>query len=746
MFGEWIEECRERVSREHRGPLSWLGSRSKPLEMNPHDDVPESVLNHYEELLTSGQVVWGHTVMANREMYSPGRLDRPGNVVYSPERYFDNRPHRLADVADAVGALKYTLPDVPDLAEVAETISDEYNAVKRQWLPDQLTDGREVYLAWIILHRSRLPSGFLSDRLLPLLIHPEKTWANMILPIPYWAPSLVDEWGRLASKLEKAPRPGGKLWIDTATYPTCGDPDGEIRDAHVSLTTRAARKVRELAAQQGLGVEFYLAVSTIPKDRVFEPKISLAPTWLRDREDCFISRGVRIIVSREQIASLQGAVIDYFDSWYYGKGFRVRNPNEPEQPTEAYAIQPQPVGHHPRAAESPSNQSSRPPNRRGKPNWKGRLVLSFLLLFFAAGSFLMASMQGLQAGRRPLLIFAGVVEVGLAIVSLFVDLGDQTMEREAELRPLAMRGYWRGLKHSLPLLGVVSAVWFMLVVLTILLPIGSPISMLPLVYGLSVALAGYLWYGMARVQDGLGWPPVMFMSYYRSPIQATPHIWKNPKRYGPPLLLSVFGCLLLPISIGVLVLREHIPNTLWSSPPQLPIAADGDKGKQAQAELPTHKLFELDPRDYLSDLEQFDLRPGPWPIARNGKIGYETRDISVNGAPSPKGMGMHPPNSPEFASVKFHLHKKAAVFKAGGAVNDTPIVVTGRAVFEVLGDGKSLWQSAPVAKGERPTECSIDVSGIEVIELRTRAVGGNFGVNAVWLEPRLLQNPDTPDP
>jgi hypothetical protein len=139
------------------------------------------------------------------------------------------------------------------------------------------------------------------------------------------------------------------------------------------------------------------------------------------------------------------------------------------------------------------------------------------------------------------------------------------------------------------------------------------------------------------------------------------------------------------------------------------------------------------------------VNPGPWPIARNGKIGYEAREISVNGEPSPKGMGMHPPESPAFASVKFRLDKKAAIFKAGGAVNDTTIPVAGRAVFEVLGDGKSLWQSAPVGKGEKPAECTIDVSSIDVIELRTRAEGGNFGVNAVWLEPRLLQCADTPD-
>jgi hypothetical protein len=352
-------------------------------------------------------------------------------------------------------------------------------------------------------------------------------------------------------------------------------------------------------------------------------------------------------------------------------------------------------------------------------------------------------MQGFSAGDRTLFIFVGLVAVAFGIVFLFVDVRDRNREREAELRPAAMRGYWRGLKHALPLLAVVGGIWFVMVVASLFLPIDSPISMLTMFYGTPVALVGYLWYGVTRVQDGLGWPRLMFTSYYRYPIQATQHLWRNPKRYGRPHSLAVFGVLLSLATFGVFLLKEVVPKVV--SPPQFADTPLGDKTKEAPAEAPAHKLFEFGARDYLSDLEQFDVKPGPWPIARNGKIGYEAREIAVNGHPSPKGMGMHPPEGPGFASVKFRLDKKAAVFKAEGAVNDTPIAVAGRAVFEVLGDGKMLWQSAPVAKGENPAECIIDVSSIDVIELRTRAEGGNFGVNAVWLEPRLLQHADTPD-
>jgi S1-C subfamily serine protease len=156
-------------------------------------------------------------------------------------------------------------------------------------------------------------------------------------------------------------------------------------------------------------------------------------------------------------------------------------------------------------------------------------------------------------------------------------------------------------------------------------------------------------------------------------------------------------------------------------------------------------LFAAGPREYLSDLKEIDVRAGPWPLSKNGLIGPEKNPIAVGGARSPKGLGLHPPDRPGYAAARYRLGKQAAVFKAAVALNDTAQLVASQAVFEVYGDDKRLWQSAPVGKGVKAQECSVDVSGVDVLELRVTSQGSHFGLHAVWLEPRLLQKADTPD-
>jgi hypothetical protein len=50
-----------------------------------------------------------------------------------------------------------------------------------------------------------------------------------------------------------------------------------------------------------------------------------------------------------------------------------------------------------------------------------------------------------------------------------------------------------------------------------------------------------------------------------------------------------------------------------------------------------------------------------------------------------------------------------------------------------------------VGKDTRPEECSVDVNGIDMLELRVSSKGSHLGLHAVWLEPRLLEAMDRPD-
>jgi hypothetical protein len=156
------------------------------------------------------------------------------------------------------------------------------------------------------------------------------------------------------------------------------------------------------------------------------------------------------------------------------------------------------------------------------------------------------------------------------------------------------------------------------------------------------------------------------------------------------------------------------------------------------------KIFQGGPFRYLSDLPVYAEQAGRWPITRNGLIGDGGKVIIVNGDSSPKGIGMHPPDNAD-AVVKFRLYREAAWFKAKAGLNDTAGRIVSSAVFEVLGDGKPLWKSDPLDRAGRSRDCIVDVSDVDVLELRVHATGPGQELHAAWMEPRVLQAVDTPD-
>jgi serine/threonine-protein kinase len=140
---------------------------------------------------------------------------------------------------------------------------------------------------------------------------------------------------------------------------------------------------------------------------------------------------------------------------------------------------------------------------------------------------------------------------------------------------------------------------------------------------------------------------------------------------------------------------------------------------------------------YLSQLNGFDWT-GYQGLGK-GSVTADNRDlkIAVNGAKYPLGLGMHP-YSNNSAQVKFLLRGlKARSFKASVALNDT--VETGESplTFVALGDGKPLWTSNAVQKRHITQECSINVSRIDVLELRVYCPGPLGGAHGVWIDPFL---------
>lgn len=143
------------------------------------------------------------------------------------------------------------------------------------------------------------------------------------------------------------------------------------------------------------------------------------------------------------------------------------------------------------------------------------------------------------------------------------------------------------------------------------------------------------------------------------------------------------------------------------------------------------------PFRYLTDLDELDIQPGPWPLGKYGTNGVNA-SIRVNGIPAPYGLGLHPPSSGG-ASVKYRLDGKFKTFSTGVALNDADLGFESSVVFSVIGDGRLLWKSNAIKARESVEFCDVSVKGVKQLELRTECPGNSNAGHACWLDPVLAK-------
>jgi hypothetical protein len=146
---------------------------------------------------------------------------------------------------------------------------------------------------------------------------------------------------------------------------------------------------------------------------------------------------------------------------------------------------------------------------------------------------------------------------------------------------------------------------------------------------------------------------------------------------------------------------------------------------------------------FLSDLMEFATRPekgkGHYPFSKDGLPKGPKTPVKVKDMAYHKALYMHPVNG-EFARTCYALGKKAKSLQGKVALNDTLLKGKECAVsFMILGDDKVLWKSEPFTKTGILQEFSIDVSGVDVLELRVvPAEWTAWGSDAVWLDPSVV--------
>jgi hypothetical protein len=143
-------------------------------------------------LLQEGYVVMGHFARAFFPAFIPGKMTHYGSVVYC----LDPAPvEKLFELAWRVNLLrKDNSPPPAGTETVATAIRDDRSQFVRLRLPPQVSTVEQSFFANICIQRTRLPFGYIHDRLVPLLVAPQKTEWCMLLPIRFWDDGFKEAW------------------------------------------------------------------------------------------------------------------------------------------------------------------------------------------------------------------------------------------------------------------------------------------------------------------------------------------------------------------------------------------------------------------------------------------------------------------------------------------------------------------------------------------------------------------------
>jgi Fe-S cluster assembly iron-binding protein IscA len=320
-MNSWLAECRKEFnSTGARRLLRKFGIAQQPrfAEVCAGEEASPDAVRYYQMLLDGGRVVWGAIVQANRRAYMPGNDDLPAVVAFSPKPDLDNDPEALQDIAHRVFALRGQAPEEPNLARIARLISDETAEFHHERLPDSLSGCHDIYISTVIVNRRRLPTGRLTLQLFPLLVDPTRSPVVMILPLRYWARSLVGHWRAAETHVEENPNAladASDSEPDVARLLSQAEAE-VVRHAYsenpLKLTPEAVMQVRQIIAECNLpsGVYLRILTETAGNRRERSMKFSVDPPDVSGDLRCQYE-GFDLVTDIDSAANLTGVVLDF---------------------------------------------------------------------------------------------------------------------------------------------------------------------------------------------------------------------------------------------------------------------------------------------------------------------------------------------------------------------------------------------------------------------------------------------------
>ena len=149
----------------------------------------------------------------------------------------------------------------------------------------------------------------------------------------------------------------------------------------------------------------------------------------------------------------------------------------------------------------------------------------------------------------------------------------------------------------------------------------------------------------------------------------------------------------------------------------------------------------IDRKTYLVSLKHYDVKVQNKWFTNNGTAAGDKSKLKLNGEFIPHSILMVP-LSKGAAQVRYPLAGRWAAFRTTVGVptiEDKTSPPASPLTFEVLGDGKSLWKSKPVATLDAVQTCEIDVTNVKVLTLLVHCPDANDSARPMWFEPILIE-------
>jgi len=196
---ELLETCRQNFGSAPRRFSFWERMTylrvPKPswLKLKRSDELT-TLFDHCETTFQNGRVVWGFVIQANSLMFQPGKVNCPGEMVYSLEDSYDPDPFDLQTIAKTLFDLKGTTPEDPELSPIADYLTDERIRVFGLKVPEWIARTLPCKISTTFFVRKHIPGGMIQKPLFPLIVNPQTPHVVLPLPEKFWPADLKKWW------------------------------------------------------------------------------------------------------------------------------------------------------------------------------------------------------------------------------------------------------------------------------------------------------------------------------------------------------------------------------------------------------------------------------------------------------------------------------------------------------------------------------------------------------------------------